>query len=349
MTTADTIIALELGHYRLREQIGGSAYGVIWRASGPHGTRDVALKLINQPQMDRADPLLRERWIASAANEITFLQSLEPWDERHIVRLLDSGWHDGLPVLALELMTGDLGKHVSQLKACGEAPDFPSVLDWLGQINQALAKVHQYGWRYLDLKPANLLFDRHLNAVKLADFGTNRQLSQLHAHSYAGTANWQAPEQFFPAPGGGYSTGTHSDYFSLGALFYFLVTGGQALRFCGDCGEAYRAHHTYGAEVLLQQNGGTLPAVLHEDEEARFSASITRSHPRAQDAALTLLRTLLHADPAQRPRHAIQISRMLAAIQNSVPERVMPGLPAMVQNLRRPAADNGWLTIQGAR
>jgi len=59
MTTADAIIALELGHYRLREQIGGSAYGIIWRASGPQATRDVAIKLVNQEQMARALPAAR--------------------------------------------------------------------------------------------------------------------------------------------------------------------------------------------------------------------------------------------------------------------------------------------------
>lgn len=348
MTTADSIITLELGHYRLREQIGGSAYGLIWRASGPHGTRDVALKLINQSQMDRADPLLRERWIASATNEITFLESLEPWDERHIVRLLDSGWHDGLPVLALELMPGDLGRHLSQLKARGESPAFPTVLEWIGQINQALAKVHQYGWRYLDLKPANLLLDTHLNTIKLADFGTNRQLAQLHAHSYAGTANWQAPEQFFPTAAGGYATSTFSDYFSLGALFYYLVSGGLPLRFCSECGQAYREHHVAGADLLRQQNGGALPTVLHEDEAQRFADSVARSHPRAQDAALALLRALLHPDPAQRPRHAIQISRMLAAIASDIPQRLAPGLHGMVQSLHRPMSRNGWPGIQEA-
>jgi hypothetical protein len=72
MTTADAIIALELGHYRLREQIGGSAYGIIWRASGPQATRDVAIKLINREQMERALPAQRERWINAANNEIAF-------------------------------------------------------------------------------------------------------------------------------------------------------------------------------------------------------------------------------------------------------------------------------------
>jgi serine/threonine-protein kinase len=345
MTTADAIIALELGHYRLREQIGGSAYGIIWRASGPQATRDVAIKLINQEQMARALPAQRERWTNSAGNEIAFLQSLEPWDERHIVRLLDSGWHDGLPVLALELMGSDLGKHMIALKGRGESVPLAQALGWIAQINQALAKVHQYGWRYLDLKPANVLLDPHLHTVKLADFGTNRQLGSLQAHSYAGTANWQAPEQFFPADGGGYTTGARSDYFSLGAMLYFLVSGGIPLRFCSDCGQAYREHHVAGADLLRGAHGGEIPAALHAEEEERFAAAIPSDK---RDAALELLRALLQIDPAKRPRHAIQISRMLNAIQGVKPVRGAFDAVDPVLAMRRPTAINGWPLLQVA-
>jgi len=344
MTTADAIIALELGHYRLREQIGGSAYGIIWRATGPQATRDVALKLINREQMERAQPAQRERWIASANNEVAFLQSLEPWDERHIVRLLDSGWHEGLPVMALELMEADLGTHMAALKNRGETLPLTQALGWIAQLNQALAKVHQYGWRYLDLKPANVLLDPHLHTVKLADFGTNRRLANLQLHSYAGTANWQAPEQFFPVDGG-YATGAQSDYFSLGALYYFLVTSGMPLRFCTDCGQAYREHHVAGAELLRRMHGGAIPAALQLAEEDRFAQAIPHDQ---RDAALALLRTLLHVDPRRRPRHAIQISRMLHAIQGVKPERGMCDTADPVHGVRRPTAANGWQSIQGA-
>jgi len=345
MTTADAIIALELGHYRLREQIGGSAYGIIWRASGPQATRDVALKLINREQMERAQPAQRERWIASANNEVAFLQSLEPWDERHIVRLLDSGWHEGLPVMALELMGTDLGKHMAALKSRAETLPLTQALGWIAQLNQALAKVHQYGWRYLDLKPANVLLDPHLHTVKLADFGTNRRLANLQLHSYAGTANWQAPEQFF-AVDGGYATGAQSDYFSLGALFYFLVTGGMPLRFCTDCGQAYREHHIAGAELLRRMHGGAIPAAFQREEEDRFAHAVPHDQ---RDAALALLRTLLHVDPTRRPRHAIQISRMLHAIQDVQPERGMFDTADSVHGMRRPTAANGWQSIQETR
>ncbi|WP_317201897.1 protein kinase domain-containing protein [Janthinobacterium sp.] len=317
MLTAGAIITLERGHYRLREQIAGSAYGLIWRASGPHALREVALKLINEPQMALARAPQRQRWIASATNEITFLQSLRPWDERHIVRLLDSGQHRGLPVLALELMAGDLGSHTAALNDSGRSVPLAQTLDWLAQINQALAKVHQYGWRYLDLKPANVLLDAARGSVKLADFGTNRAAAETAPHTYAGTASWQAPEQFFPQPGGDtYATDERSDYFALGALFYFLVSGGTALRFCGACGQAYRDHHSGAAAMLLRQGGGAMPATLLAAEEALFTrrlgAAVT---PAGAGAALTLLRALLEAAPARRPANALQISRMLAAVR----------------------------------
>lgn len=345
MTTADAIIALELGHYRLREQIGGSAYGVIWRASGPQATRDVAIKLINQEQMARALPAQRERWTASAHNEIAFLQSLEPWDERHIVRLLDSGWHEGLPVLVLELMGTDLGKHMIALKGRGDTVPLAQALGWVAQINQALAKVHQYGWRYLDLKPANVLLDADSHTVKLADFGTNRALGSVQAHSYAGTANWQAPEQFFPAEGGGYATGPRSDYFSLGAMLYFLVTGGTPLRFCVDCGLAYREHHVAGADALRGRHGGEVPSALHADEEERYTATMPANK---RDPALELLRALLHTDPAQRPRHAIQISRMLNALQDVKPARAEFDAADPALGMHRPTAFNGWQAMRAA-
>jgi serine/threonine-protein kinase len=327
MLQADEIITLSKGSYSLRSLMAGSAYGIIWRASAFDGGPDVALKLINRVQMERTDRSLQTRWIASANTEIDFLGALAPWDERHIVRLLDSGVHDGLPVMALELLETDLGRHMAE---CRPAP--LQILGWVAQINQALAKVHQSGWLYLDLKPANVLLTRH-GAVKLADFGTNRLRSALPADAYAGTASWQAPEQFFPNPQQRYDTDQRSDYFALGALFYFLVTG-VPLRFCVECGHAYRRHQHGAPSALLALWGGTMGPTLPEDEAAHFvqrfsglDADATwcpaAGNPAA-DAALALLRTLLAADRDGRPQHALHISRMLAAIS----ARLHPCAPA---------------------
>jgi serine/threonine protein kinase len=313
MLEAGAVITLEAGAYRLRAPLAGSAYGVVWCADALPAGRQVALKLINQAQMARAQPEQRERWIASAQKEIAFLRSLAPWDERHIVRLLDSGMHDGLPVMALELLDADVAKHVARLRSAGRAIGFGQALCWIAQINEALAKVHQYGWRYLDLKPSNVLLDAGRGGVKLTDFGTNRLLGELAPHSYAGTANWQAPEQFFPDRDSRYHTDARSDYFALGAMFYYLVTGGLPLRFCSDCGQAYREHQAAGAALLLARHGGAIPPTLHPDEAALFEQRVEGPGARALD----LLRRLLSADRNGRPPHAIAISRMIADVRAS--------------------------------
>jgi serine/threonine protein kinase len=342
MLEAGAVITLEADSYRLREALAGSAYGVVWCADILPAGRQVVLKLINRQQMARAHPGQRDRWIASAHKEIAFLRSLEPWDQRHIVRLLDSGVHEGLPVMALEMLDGDLGKHVARERDAGRAIDFAQALDWLAQVNQALAKVHQYGWRYLDLKPSNVLFDARRASVKLADFGTNRLLGDRDPHSYAGTANWQAPEQFFPAAGHAYLTDARSDYFALGAMFYYLATGGLPLRFCSDCGQAYRASQASGAALLRAPHGGAIPPTLRDDEAALFVQRIESGGAQeltwcpaggagvsGSAVALTLLRTLLSIDPDERPQHAIAISRMIADVRAAM-RGAPPAPPAAI-------------------
>jgi len=315
MYDSGDIVTLAGGHYRLREQLAGSAYGLIWRAEGgPDG--EVALKLVNREQMARAPAALQARWSECAAREIVFLSGLAPWDARHIVRLVDHGQHQGLPALALELLDGDLATHMAANGAAGRRTGLARSLAWLAQVNQALAKVHQHGWRYLDLKPGNLLVDAARGTLKLADFGTNRSLDDARLHSYAGTASWQAPEQFVAAEAAGYRTDARSDYFALGAIFFYLVTDGATLRYHGACADAYRAHGSPGAAQLRAAWRGALPPVLAEDEAAHFLACAGAAECRGDPAAaLALLRALLALRPQDRPRHARDISRLIAAAQ----------------------------------
>ncbi|KQQ89282.1 protein kinase [Massilia sp. Leaf139] len=306
------IVTLGAGHYRLCAPLAQSSYGLVWRAERD-GVGAVALKLVNRAQMKRAEPSLRARWSECAVREIAFLAGLAPWDARHIVRLLDHGMHEGLPALALELLGGDLAAHMAA-RAAGKPVGLAQALAWISQVNAALAKVHQHGWRYLDLKPANLLLDPATGGLKLADFGTNRSLQDARAHSYAGTASWQAPEQFFPAcPDAslGYVTDARADYFALGALFYYLLTGGATLRYCSACGDAFRAHGRAGAAQLREH---PVP-ILAEDEAARFLACAANGEGDAH-AALALLRSLLARRPQDRPPHALAISRLIAAAKN---------------------------------
>ena len=313
MQQAGTQITLGLGRYTLRQRLASSAYGEVWRADGPHSARAVAVKLINEEHMARVRPDQGQRWVASATQEIAFLRALAPWDLRHIVRLIDHGQHQGLPVMALELLDADLAGHVAAERRAGRPIGLARSLRWIAQLNQALAKVHQCGWRYLDLKPSNVLLDQGLGRVKLADFGTNRPLRDAGAHAYAGTPNWQAPEQFFGLADDACHTSALTDYFALGVLFYYLVCDGALLRYCEQCGAAYRNYASGAAIVLRKRYHGSLPTTLHPDEEQRFADCVER-HGTSADTALALLRMLLASAPGERPAHALDISRAIDAI-----------------------------------
>lgn len=311
MVQQGSIVSLTRAQYRLCEPLGGSAYGIVWRAEAPDGA-SVALKLVNTEQMARAPHDLRGHWIDSARVETRFLSGLAPWDGRHIVRLLDSGDHGGLPAMALELLDGDLSSWLARERGLGRATSPTQALDWCAQVNQALGKVHAAGFRYLDLKPGNLLLDRASGTLRLADFGTSRPLPDAATHSYAGTASWQAPEQFFPGPDGRYLAGQRSDYFSLGALLHYLVCG-RMLRYGAACGEAYGQHGRAGAGALREIHGG-VPACLAQDEASDFA----RRFGAGAKQATQLLEALLAPRPEARPRHALDISRMLDTVREAM-------------------------------
>jgi serine/threonine-protein kinase len=337
MYQAGDIIALTASAWRLRAPLAASSYGVLWQAESCNGGAPAALKLVNVEQMTLALPPQRACWTRCAALETGILRSLQPWDRRHIVALLDSGEHLGQPALALELLDGDLARHLDALACRGVSVGFGQALDWIAQVNGALAKLHQYGWRHLDLKPSNLLLGDGGAMLKLADFGTSRALAEHAPHAYSGTASWQAPEQFFPHDGqhGAYRTDARADYFALGALFYRLVTG-SLLRYAETCAAAYREHGSDGAARLRAQHGGALPPVLEAEEAALFmDHALRHANPQgtasaaAAEAALALLRTLLAPRPEGRPRHALDISRLLA--------RVRAGLACAQQPMRSAA------------
>jgi serine/threonine-protein kinase len=309
METAGDIIVLMAGAWRLRAPLAASSYGVLWRAEDALSGAPGAVKLVNRSQMAAAPANLHRHWRDSACAERDFLLSLRPWDGRHIVRLLDHGVHHGCPALALELLDGDLKTHLdARARRTGSRAVPPmQALDWIAQVNGALARVHQYGWRYLDLKPSNLLIDTAGGTLKLADFGACRPLADRAAHGYTGTAGWQAPEQCIPEPDARYRTDARSDYFALGLLLYQLVTGGP-LRYAAACADALCGQDPDRAARALAAQA---PPVLGADEAALFLRQVGAGHGAARTAILALLRALLTPDPAARPPHALAISRLL--------------------------------------
>lgn len=340
MTITGELVQLRASHYTLLAPLAASSYGEVWRAKAANG-KLVALKLVNAARMQQVATEQQQTWIDCAQQEIAFLQQLAPWEQRHIPRLLDAGRHRSLPAFALELLDEDLASHLQARRARGEPVGGQRSLRWLAQINHALARVHQYGWCYLDLKPANLLLGKHGEELKLADFGST---SRARLQGFGGTPHWQAPEQFFPIrhvdsdQEWQYSLDYRSDYFALGAMLFFLVCG-MPLRFCSICAQTLREQGVWGAPKLAQDRH---LLTLYPDEEALFLACMrntdgdasnantstsantstnTTSSSTQAEAALRLLKSLVARDPAQRPQSALDISAALQELIQADPAK----------------------------
>jgi DNA-binding response OmpR family regulator len=168
-----------------------------------------------------------------------FLQEYEVIARVHhvnVVRIFDLGIADDHAYIAMEYLgAGSLGERLRQ-------PLDPALAaDYLRQIAGALAAIHDAGILHRDLKPANIMF-REDGTLALIDFGLAKQM-RLHAAitgtgQIFGTPYYMSPEQGHAEP-----TDERSDLYSLGCIFYEMLTGERPFIASSPMGVIYRHAH----------------------------------------------------------------------------------------------------------
>jgi len=208
----------KVGSYRLEQLLGEGGAGQVWLAS--HDSRpdvaDVALKLL-RPQL--ADPHLRSRF----ERECAILARLA---HPGIPRLREAGCDDrGQLFLALDYAPG---RPISDF--CGEhAVPLAQRLALFSQVCEAVQHAHARSVVHRDLKPSNILVDAD-GHISLLDFGIARMLDEqaVAAPDLVGrafTLHYASPEQLR-----GECEGVAADVYSLGVVFYELLTGRKPYR-----------------------------------------------------------------------------------------------------------------------
>src|SRR5207247_856490 len=139
----------------------------------------------------------------------------------NVVTVFDFGSEQGRFYLAMELLDG---ADLKELIASRSLNDLWDKLDVMEQIAEGLAYAHQQGVVHRDLKPANIRVLPN-GRVKIMDFGLARLgASEMTATgTVMGTPNYMSPEQVR-----GEKADARSDIFSLGAVFYELLTAHKA-------------------------------------------------------------------------------------------------------------------------
>ncbi|HKO04349.1 MAG TPA: protein kinase [Candidatus Acidoferrales bacterium] len=225
-----------VGPYKILSKLGEGAMGVVYRAQDERLDRIVALKVIRGSQ---SDPTRRQRtWQeARAAAQVS---------HPNACRLYDIVEENDCLFLVMELLEGEsLAARIHRGPiAAQEAAQI--VLALLS----ALEAFHKAGVIHRDLKPANIFLSPH--GTKVLDFGLAKHtpwevldpaaapLTGVTATgAFLGTPRYASPEQFTGKP-----VDARSDIFSLGVIFFEMLTGQPP--FAGES-FAELAHSVLGA------------------------------------------------------------------------------------------------------
>ncbi len=205
------------GDYEVYEEIGRGGMAVVYRARQAKADRIVALKVI---QGDQLSILPEEMKVEMADRFRHEAQAEARLEHEHIVSVYDVGEVDGRPFFTMQYVEGS-----SVAELLHEGPmDGCRAAAYLEPIARAVHAAHQVGILHRDLKPHNILVDRHTDRVLVADFGlakvawTGHEMTQ--AGQVLGTPSYMSPEQ---AEDSAHVTEA-TDVYSLGATLYHMLT-----------------------------------------------------------------------------------------------------------------------------
>ena len=199
--------------------IGRGGMGAVYRGRQDSLERSVAIKIL--PPEVASDPGFTERFRREAI-------AMGRLQHPNIVSIYDYGEVGGFYFLLMEYVHGT---DVQELIRLGEL-DPNSSIQIMTQVCEALDHAHRVGYVHRDIKPANILVTDS-GEVRVADFGLAKltgfehqaresaQLNLTREGTVVGTPNYLAPEHVTQ----GNSADPRNDIFSLGVMFYEMLTG----------------------------------------------------------------------------------------------------------------------------
>jgi serine/threonine-protein kinase len=284
------LVGQQLGPFAIDKELGAGAMGAVYRGRYLKTGQLVAVKVM-APGAGGARDNAADRFEREA-------EILKQLNHPNIVRLFGVGKHKGTRYFAMEYIEGE---SLDRVMARRGRVTWEEVVALGRQLCAALQHAHEKGIVHRDLKPSNLMLLPD-GTLKLTDFGIAKDLdlTQLtNANCTVGTAAYMSPEQCK-----GERDLTHkSDLYSLGVLFYELITGKKP--FTAD-----------NAMDLFMQ---------HVQGEFVRPARVVLDVPVWLD---TLICQLLEKKPEQRPRDAALVAGVLGSIQEKVEAQQSAGVDA---------------------
>ena len=263
----------KVGRYEIMEQLGKGSMGVVFLGRDPYIKRNLAIK-ISRPAADVAEEMAeryRERFFTEA-------QSVGRLLHPNIVAIYDAGMYKDFCYMTMEYIEGP-----TLNKFCRKDYLLPvtNVLEIMFIACKALDYAHKKGVVHRDIKPSNIMLDKS-GHIKITDFGIAQiKTEQTTSQGIIGSPSYMSPEQVRDKP-----IDNKSDIFSLGCVFYELLTGEQA--FPGDNDFAVMYKIAREEPVPLQKIRQELPETLLKIAEKALAKDTILRYQSCGDFAYDL-------------------------------------------------------------
>ncbi len=198
------------GRYEILQLLGEGGMGAVYKARDREVDRLVALKVIRPELANQPEVLRRFKQELILARQIT---------HKNVIRIFDLGEADGIKFISMDYIEGQDLRSVLREKGKLAPGDATAVMV---QVCQALEAAHAEGVVHRDLKPQNIMIDNQGRATVM-DFGIARSMERTgmtQTGAMLGTPDYMSPEQ-----AKGQEVDARSDLFTVGIIFYELLTG----------------------------------------------------------------------------------------------------------------------------
>ena len=273
------------GRYELASLIATGGMGQVWKGRDQELERDVAIKVLREEYA--GDEGFLKRFRAEARHTAAL-------SHEGIAALYDYGELDGRAYIVMELCPGRPLSDIIEENP-GGLPE-KRVVQLMIELARALDAAHSKGVVHRDVKPENVLVDEKDGwSMKITDFGIARSKDQARLTKTGlvmGTAQYLSPEQAM-----GKQATSLSDIYALGIVGYEMLNGRRP--FTGSS-------QVEIAMAQVKQQPPALSEAINEDLRR-------------------LIMMMLAKAPANRPRSASAVARILEAIQRGVEPRFTTG------------------------
>lgn len=257
------------GRYEIHEIIGVGGMAVVYKAYDSIDDRIVAVKILKE------EFLANEEFRRRFKNESKYIAVLS---HPNIVKVYDVSFGDRLQYIVMEYIEGiTLKEYIEQQKVI--APK--AAVHFVTQILRALQHAHDKGIVHRDVKPQNIMLLQN-GCIKVTDFGIasfSRSDTRTMSESAIGSVHYISPEQ-----ARGDFTDAKADIYSVGVLFYEMLTG--RLPFQSDNAVSVALMQLQEEPVSPREINGNIPVGL---EQITMRAMQKDPKSRYQSAAEMLL------------------------------------------------------------